>query len=106
MTSTHDESHALTDYDFIVVGSGAGGGPLACNLARNHYKVLLIEAGGEKVPDNVEIPAFHAVTTEDPLISWEYFVRHYASLSQSKLDSKFVAERDGIFYPRASGIGG
>jgi choline dehydrogenase len=33
------------DFDYIVVGSGAGGGPVACNLAKAGYKVGLIEAG-------------------------------------------------------------
>jgi choline dehydrogenase-like flavoprotein len=33
-------------FDFVVVGSGAGGGVLASRLARNRQlKVLLIEAG-------------------------------------------------------------
>src|SRR5262249_61452178 len=35
-------STAATDYDFIIVGSGAGGAPLAANLARKRYRVLLL----------------------------------------------------------------
>ena len=31
--------------EFIVVGSGPGGGPLAVNLANAGYKTLLLEAG-------------------------------------------------------------
>ena len=38
---------AGADYDYIVVGSGAGGGPLAANLATSGYRVLLIEAGSD-----------------------------------------------------------
>lgn len=34
-------------YDYIVVGSGPGGGPLAADLARAGYSTLLIEAGGD-----------------------------------------------------------
>lgn len=39
-------------YDYIVVGSGPGGGPLASNLARANYSVLLIEAGDESPNGN------------------------------------------------------
>ena len=35
------------EFEFIVVGSGAGGGPLAANLARQGHSVLLLEAGAE-----------------------------------------------------------
>ena len=35
------------DFDYIVVGSGAGGGPLAANLANAGFRVLLMEAGGD-----------------------------------------------------------
>ncbi|KAM0551820.1 hypothetical protein ACHAPJ_008155 [Fusarium lateritium] len=36
----------LNSYDYIIVGSGFGGGPLAERLASQKYKVLLIERGG------------------------------------------------------------
>src|SRR5687768_4305430 len=32
-------------YDFIIVGSGSGGGPLAYNLNKSGANTLLIEAG-------------------------------------------------------------
>jgi choline dehydrogenase len=32
-------------YEYIVVGSGPGGGPIASNLARAGHSVLLLEAG-------------------------------------------------------------
>ena len=37
--------------DFIVIGSGAGAGPLACNLAIAGFKVLILEAGGKKISE-------------------------------------------------------
>ena len=35
-------------YEYIVVGSGAGGGPLAANLAKAGHRVLLLEAGSNE----------------------------------------------------------
>lgn len=35
-------------YEYIVVGSGPGGGPLAVNLARAGHSVLLLEAGDDQ----------------------------------------------------------
>ena len=37
----------MADADYIIIGSGAGGGPLAANLAQHGFKVLLLEAGGD-----------------------------------------------------------
>jgi choline dehydrogenase-like flavoprotein len=100
------------DFDYIVVGSGAGGGPLAANLARAGFKVLLMEAGGDPCADDdmgrymYEVPIFHGLSTEYDACAWEYFVRHYSDEDKQKLDSKFVADKDGIFYPRAGTLGG
>jgi choline dehydrogenase len=112
------------EYDFIVVGAGAGGGPLACNLALapEGYRVALIEAGGDPafMADsyhyyNYSIPGLHARASEDDEMSWKFFVQHYgAQARQSKdYDSKYVDEektlhgqKPGVFYPRASALGG
>jgi choline dehydrogenase len=35
-------------FEYIVVGSGPGGSPLASNLARAGHSVLLVEAGDDQ----------------------------------------------------------
>jgi len=98
-------------YDYIVVGSGAGGGPLAANLAREGFRVLLLEAGGDDEPYNYQVPAFHALATEDPLLRWDYFVRHYADELRQRGDWKYsdvpeALRAGGVLYPRAGTLGG
>ncbi len=98
-------------YDFVIVGSGAGGGPLAANLALEGFSVVVIEAGGDEINDNYTVPAFHARATEDPTYSWEFFVKHYSDDNDPQRDPKFHRQGSypgapGIFYPRACGLGG
>src|SRR5919106_3481072 len=97
-------------YEFVIVGSGAGGGPLAANLALEGLSVLLIDAGGDQINDHYSVPAFHGLSTEDPLLSWEFFVKHYSDRPERdpkyhKRDPKLPGA-PGIFYPRASPLGG
>jgi choline dehydrogenase len=99
-------------YDYVVVGSGAGGGPLAANLARSGFSVLLLEAGGDPCAEDelgrylYEVPIFHGLSTEYKECAWDYFVRHYTGTEQQKKDSKYVAEKEGVWYPRAGTLGG
>jgi choline dehydrogenase len=100
--------HGQPECEFIVVGSGAGGGPLAANLAKAGFKVLLLEAGDDAAPDNYncQVPCFHAFASEDEALKWDFFVRHYRSDERQRLDEKFCAKRDGVLYPRAGTLGG
>jgi choline dehydrogenase len=92
-------------FEYIIVGSGAGGGPLAANLARAGKKVLVIEAGSADAGGlRCEVPVFHAQSTEDPSMQWDYFVRHWQNPPAQ--DSKFSAAGGGIWYPRAGTLGG
>ncbi|MEU6071619.1 MULTISPECIES: GMC family oxidoreductase [Streptomyces] len=96
---------AETGFDYVVIGAGAGGGPLAANLAAAGMRTLLLDAGGAEENDNYLVPAFHADASEDPVQCWNYFVRHYADDQQHRRDSKFVPGK-GILYPRAGTVGG
>jgi len=93
------------DFDYIVIGSGAGGGPVAARLAEKGYTVGLIEAGKAPEQDWYDVPVFHAFASEHPDISWEFFVQHYEDEARSRLDTKYVPGK-GIFYPRAGTLGG
>ncbi|HEX8130466.1 MAG TPA: GMC oxidoreductase [Pyrinomonadaceae bacterium] len=107
---------STTEYDYVVVGSGAGGGPLAANLAKAGFKVLLLEAGGDPCTEDktgrgrfmYEVPIFHGLSTEYPSCAWDFFVRHYSSDAQQARDSKKwpVDGKDTIWYPRAGALGG
>jgi choline dehydrogenase len=78
-------------FDFIVVGSGAGGGVLASRLARNNknLKVLLIEAGRDPSTNtHYQVPGFHALASEDPKLRWDYFVEHFTNSDIASRDPK------------------
>lgn len=101
------------DPEYIVVGSGPGGGPLAANLALKGHSVLLIEAGLDNMYQSLdyEVPLLTAASSpEDPRLEWAYYVRHYANLTQQEKDDKMQYAPDGtplgIFYPRAATVGG
>jgi choline dehydrogenase len=86
-------------FDFIVVGSGAGGGVLASRLARNNknLKVLLIEAGGDpRTNVYYRVPGFHALATERPELRWDYFVEHFTDPALAHKDEKYEVGK-GIF---------
>ena len=100
-------------YEYIVVGSGAGGGTVAARLAEAGRSVLLLEAGGDpceladsRLPEDYQVPAFHAFAAENPAMRWDFFVRHYVDEQRQRRDRKYSPGKGGVLYPRAGTLGG
>jgi choline dehydrogenase len=108
-------------YDYVVTGSGPGGGTIATNLARAGYSVLLIEAGDDQSA-NIATQIL-ALGSTGPT-SWRFFVRHSDDIERTKKYNLLVwklkngelwvgktppekeAEMMGVFYPRGATLGG
>ncbi|KAJ8130983.1 hypothetical protein O1611_g2642 [Lasiodiplodia mahajangana] len=111
-------------YEYIVVGSGPGGAPLAVNLAKAGHSVLLVDAGGDYGHlREVESPALANPSSERNEVSWGFFTKHYANETMLLKDRKltYLTPSDqyysgvnppegstvlGTFYPRYGGLGG
>ena len=116
MPTSHDDFQP----EYIVVGSGAGGGTVAARLAESGRRVLVLEAGGDprdgqssgrRSQDDYDVPAFHPFATENDAMRWDFFVRHYDDDAQQRRDPNYRETWngrpvDGVYYPRAGTLGG
>lgn len=70
---------------------------MAARLALNSKKVLLIEAGDDQGESLAyQVPVFHAHATEDPAMSWDFYVTHYTNDTRAKTDSKLYDPTSGF----------
>ncbi|KAK8094138.1 hypothetical protein PG997_000823 [Apiospora hydei] len=116
--------NSSASYDYIVVGSGAAGAPLAANLARGGHSVLLLEAGDDQANNpNISTLANFNLATNDETTRWDFWTKHsedperelkYLRMVWRKTDGSFYTGLDppegakqlGIWYPRAGTLGG
>ncbi len=111
-------------YDYIVIGSGPGGGTTAANLARGGYSVLLMEAGSDD--SNATSTSVSALSFPSaPRTSWRFYVKHYSNQTQvlrnnwltwqwpngsTWIGNGFDAPKElkllGTYYPRGNTLGG
>lgn len=64
-------------YDYVVVGSGPGGGIVASNLALAGHSVLLIEAGRD-ASDDVSTSAIALSYPPNMEYQWSFFAKHHS----------------------------
>ena len=61
-------------FDFIIVGAGSAGSPVAARLIENDFKVLLVEAG-PPIHYLQNIPGLHSTFVVNSPYTWKYITQ-------------------------------
>lgn len=95
------------EFEYIVIGSGAGGGPVAANLARAGKRVLLLEAGGtgDNPTSRFRYEVVGASARLDKELGWHYWVNSRAR-QEDRDKQHFYVPGKGLYYPRGTSLGG
>src|SRR5688572_27700894 len=117
-------SPEVKEYDYVFVGGGATGGAAARDLLalfdradelkRQGFSVCILESGVDQPTHREQIPASHAITSEDKKVlanpdkkadgGTGYWVQHFSKMIDMIRDPKATLGR--IWKPRGEGWGG
>ncbi|NEQ29342.1 MAG: glucose-methanol-choline oxidoreductase, partial [Microcoleus sp. SIO2G3] len=85
----------MSEFNFIVIGTGSAGAVVASRLSENpDSHVLVLEAGTENIPSNVDAPAIFS-KLQHTAVDWDY-----PTVPQPGLANRVVRQ------PRGKMVGG
>lgn len=91
----------MATYDYIIVGSGSAGSVLAYRLSElAGVSILVIEAGDQQIPANVDNPQLWATLHYTP-VDWAYMTTPQSALSDRQIYSaagKLIGGSSNIYH--------